>query len=224
LVLERESYNDLMNEPELPQAKRETTAKLYRRAKTCLLSASDDDEINMHSIRLSEFEIITTIGVGGFGRVELVRNLRDSKCYAMKVLKKEHIVAMKQQDHVMNERNVLFDTKSKYIARLYKTFKDRKYLYMIMEVCMGGELWSLLRDRRYFDENEAKFYLACVSEGLHYLHEKNIVYRDLKPENILLDSKGYVKLVDFGFAKKLQSGKKTWTFCGTPVSNLFKKK
>ena len=70
--------------------------------------------------------------------------------------------------------------------------------------------------RQQFDEHTAKFVVGCVVEGLNYLHSKGIVYRDLKPENLLLDERGYVKIVDFGFSKKIGFRQKTWTFCGTP--------
>ena len=49
-----------------------------------------------------------------------------------------------------------------------------------------------------------------------YLHSRGVIYRDMKPENLLLDEQGYVKMVDFGFARVLDQGKKSWTFCGTP--------
>lgn len=60
---------------------------------------------------------------------------------------------------------------------------------------MGGEVWTLLRDRRCFDDNAACFVAACVVEALDYLHGADVVYRDLKPENLLLDRDGFVKLV-----------------------------
>uniref|UniRef100_A0A4W6G3J8 Protein kinase domain-containing protein n=1 Tax=Lates calcarifer TaxID=8187 RepID=A0A4W6G3J8_LATCA len=134
----------------------------------------------------------------------------------MKCIKKKHIVDTRQQEHVYSEKNILQQTNSAFIIRLFRTFRDDKFVYMLLEVCLGGELWTLLRDMGCFDEATARFCTGCVLEAFDYLHTMGIVYRDLKPENLLLDAEGYVKMADFGFAKKIGLGKKTWTFCGTP--------
>ncbi|XP_051897035.1 cGMP-dependent protein kinase 1-like isoform X2 [Pristis pectinata] len=165
----------------------------------------------------TDFNVCGTLGVGGFGRVELVQlKHEESRSFAMKILKKQHIVDTRQQEHIRSERQIMQEAHCDFIVRLYRTFRDAKYLYMLMEACLGGELWTILRDRGSFDDATTRFYTACVLEALAYLHCKGVIFRDLKPENIILSHKGYAKLVDFGFAKKIGFGKKTWTFCGTP--------
>ncbi|XP_038641119.1 cGMP-dependent protein kinase 1-like isoform X5 [Scyliorhinus canicula] len=169
------------------------------------------------SLERTDFSVHQTLGVGGFGRVELVQlKNEEGRSFAMKILKKHHIVEMRQQEHIRSEKQIMQETHCDFIVRLYRTFRDHKYLYMLMEACLGGELWTILRDRGSFDDSTTRFYTACVLEAFAYLHSKGVIYRDLKPENIILNYRGYAKLVDFGFAKKIGFGKKTWTFCGTP--------
>ncbi|XP_061600620.1 cGMP-dependent protein kinase 2 [Cololabis saira] len=163
-----------------------------------------------------ELQVIATLGVGGFGRVELVKLRDEDATFALKCIKKQHIVDTRQQEHIYSEKSILQQTNSAFIIRLFRTFRDSKCVYMLLEVCLGGELWTVLRDMSYFEEPTARFCTGCVLEAFDYLHSVGVVYRDLKPENLLLDADGYVKMADFGFAKKIGVGKKTWTFCGTP--------
>uniref|UniRef100_A0A674PKW8 cGMP-dependent protein kinase n=1 Tax=Takifugu rubripes TaxID=31033 RepID=A0A674PKW8_TAKRU len=200
-----ERRNALLHSPQMDSAEAQQHRRFMERV--ALLSAHRP---------FQHLDIIATLGMGGFGRVELVKLKDEDVTFALKCIKKKHIVDTRQQEHIYSEKTILQQTNSVFIIRFFRTFRDDKFVYMLLEACLGGELWSLLRDMSYFDDPTAMFCTGCVLEAFDYLHAMGIVYRDLKPENLLLDARGYVKLADFGFAKKIGLGKKTWTFCGTP--------
>lgn len=149
------------------------------------------------------------------GLVKLVDIEKLHNSYALKVLEKGAIIKNHQQLNVHNEKNILMNCDHPFVVKLYRTFKDKKYLYLMMEYVQGGELFNFLHVvyDGHLPDHFVKFYTACVIDALHYLHSLSIVYRDLKPENLMIDNKGYIKMVDFGFAKKLVF--KTFTVCGT---------
>jgi protein kinase A len=175
------------------------------------------DEVGESSETLSihDFELVKTLGTGTFARVWLVKlrggdgNDKQSdkdRIYALKVLRKAEVVRLKQVDHVNHERSILSDVAGHpFITTLITTFSDHDSLYMLLDYCPGGEIFSYLRKAKRFEENVAKFYAAEIVLILEFLHEsEGVAYRDLKPENILLDAEGHVKLVDFGFAKRVR--------------------
>ncbi|XP_041066305.1 cGMP-dependent protein kinase 1-like [Carcharodon carcharias] len=209
LVIDRDSFRQLTGSLE------DVSSREYESAE--MQAEFEAEAAFFGSLERTDFNVHQTLGVGGFGRVELVQlKNEEGRSFAMKILKKHHIVEMRQQEHIRSEKQIMQEAHCDFIVRLYRTFRDHKYLYMLMEACLGGELWTILRDRGSFDDATTRFYTACVLEAFAYLHSKGVIYRDLKPENIILNHRGYAKLVDFGFAKKIGFGKKTWTFCGTP--------
>ena len=124
------------------------------------------------------------------------------------------IIRLKQVDHIMSEKAILQAINHPMIITLYGTSQDDLNLYMYMEFVAGGELFSHLRRAGRFTNDTGKFFAGSIVLALQHLHALDIVYRDLKPENLLLDEFGYLKITDFGFAKKVED--RTWTLCGTP--------
>ncbi|XP_016979079.2 cGMP-dependent protein kinase 1 [Drosophila rhopaloa] len=166
-------------------------------------------------VAISELKKIATMGCGAFGRVDLVS--LGQQALALKIIKKIEVVKQDQIEHVYNEKNVMIKCRhSPFIVQLYRTYRNDKYVYFLMEACMGGDVWTVMSKRQYFDEKTAKFIAGCVVEAFDYLHSHNFIYRDLKPENLMLGTDGYCKLVDFGFAKFVRHNEKTNTFAGTP--------
>ncbi|RXM99562.1 RAC-gamma serine/threonine-protein kinase [Acipenser ruthenus] len=144
---------------------------------------------------MNDFDYLKLLGKGTFGKVILVREKASGKYYAMKILKKEVIIA----------------------KSLKYSFQTKDRLCFVMEYVNGGELFFHLSRERVFSEDRTRFYGAEIVSALDYLHSAKIVYRDLKLENLMLDKDGHIKITDFGLCKEGITDAATMkTFCGTP--------
>ena len=92
----------------------------------------------------------------------------------MKCINKNSVVQAGQRRHVKAEREILMEVDSKFILKLYKTFRDDKYVYLLTEVLLGGELFTLMKRNGPLEEDKAKFAVACVVEAIGYLHDRNV--------------------------------------------------
>ena len=171
---------------------------------------------SIKEVKLEDFKILKIIGRGSFGKVSLVEYIPTNEIYAMKSLKKDILIEQEQIENTILEKNILENINYPLLCNLIFCFQTEERIYFIMPFLSGGELFQHLRKFRTFDEQKVKFYSSQIALAIEYLHNKGIIYRDLKPENILMDEKGYLRLADFGMAKKLNNNEKAMSFCGTP--------
>ena len=208
LSLSRENVRLMMGSLEVlaaqVQARRDREAM---RARSSAFASSDLIEVGK-------------LGSGTFGKVALVEHKPTGKTFALKSMVKKRLVAQKQVDHALQEKIVLAMCSSPFINSLVAVLCDASdpngKVHMLLEPCLGGELFALLHEAGCFEFHTANFYAACVTSALAHLHSNRTVYRDLKPENVVIDHHGYLQLIDFGFAKILSGSPKTYTLCGTP--------
>eukprot|EP00003_Mantamonas_plastica_P008174 TRINITY_DN1708_c0_g1_i3.p1 TRINITY_DN1708_c0_g1~~TRINITY_DN1708_c0_g1_i3.p1 ORF type:complete len:541 (-),score=170.04 TRINITY_DN1708_c0_g1_i3:344-1966(-) len=166
------------------------------------LSSKESLYMRLRRQRLSpsDFEPLKVIGRGAFGEVILVRKIDTEEIYAMKKLKKSEMVKKDQVAHVRAERDVLTEADCPWVVKLFYSFQDDRYLYLIMEYLPGGDMMTLLIRYDTLTEEATRFYIAETLLAVDAIHRLHYVHRDLKPDNLLLTKDGHIKLSDFGLS------------------------
>jgi protein kinase A len=160
-------------------------------------------EISQPFISLKDFRLLNIIGRGGFGKVWAAETKVGHRLYAIKEMMKTRIIKRKSVKSILNERFLLSMIKHPFIVNIQYAFQDRLNLYLVMDLVTGGDLRYHLSNKKVFDEPQTKFIISCILMGLEYLHVNGIIHRDIKPENLVFDSKGYIRIIDFGIANTL---------------------
>lgn len=169
---------------------------------------------NTNQIR-DEYKIwMDQLGKGAFGEVRKALHLESGVYRAIKIIYKEQ-TKLEEQKKILNEIDILKKLDHPNIVKIYEYFEDGKFIYIVMELVTGGELFEKIQTVHRFSEKKAAEYFRQILSGVNYLHKHNIVHRDLKPENILFDGE-LLKIVDFGTSKIYDSSKKMKRCEGTP--------
>ncbi|CAI5738688.1 unnamed protein product [Hyaloperonospora brassicae] len=164
---------------------------------------------------LADFQLLSVIGQGTFGKVLLVRHATTGIVHAMKIISKQFVIDMDSVHYMKTERNVMTKIRHPFVIGLNYAFQTESKVYLVMEYQSGGELFSYMKEEGTFTEDAVRFYLAEMVLALEHLHGHGIIHRDLKPENVLISAEGHIKLTDFGLAKEYVEGQELLTVCGT---------
>jgi len=190
-----------LQDPSLTEQEREMLKRELERKE------SDYARLQRQKMSADDFEPLTIIGRGAFGEVRICREKSTGKIMAMKKLKKSEMVRRGQVDHVKAERNLLAEVNSQTVVKLYYSFQDDEFLYLIMEYLPGGDMMTLLMRKDILSEQETRFYIAQTVLAIDHVHRHNYIHRDIKPDNLLLDTRGHMKLSDFGLCKSIDCSK-----------------
>jgi CRP-like cAMP-binding protein len=178
------------------------------------------DEGDFSSAEVGDLEAIYPLGQGVAGTVMLVRHQVTGRTAALKAINIARAVELGYGSYAAAEASILKSVHHPFLCVLYRTLKHSTQVFLVMEPVLGGELLHVMMNEPDVAsvEKNIRFYVGQCLEMLCYLHRMKIAYRDMKPENLLLGHDGYLKLIDFGFAKKLNMGpnEETFTMCGTP--------
>lgn len=125
----------------------------------------------------ASFSSLKIIGKGAFGEVKLVQKRTNGQIYALKSLIKSEMFKKDQLAHVRAERDILAESDSPWVVKLYTTFQDSVFLYMLMEYLPGGDLMTMLIKYEIFTEDITRFYMAEIVLAIEAVHKLGYIHR-----------------------------------------------
>jgi calcium-dependent protein kinase len=158
------------------------------------------------------------LGEGSYGSVCKATNISTKAIRAVKTIAKSQL---KNSDKFRQEIAIMKMMDHPNIIKLYESFEDHRNIYLVMELCAGGELFDKIIEAGHFSEVQAAILMQQIIRAIYYMHENQVCHRDLKPENFLFMDKNpieknYLKIIDFGLSCKFKAGQALATKAGTP--------
>ena len=175
------------------------------------------------------YEIKESLGSGSFGTVVSAVHKETHVARAIKIINKYKLHSEDSRTKVINEVMILRRLDHPHIVKIFEFYEDEFNLYVVMELCKGGELLDTIIKKGSMSEADASHFMQQIFSAVYYMHSSGIVHRDLKLENMLLDNKlsRNIKIVDFGTACELPRHKKLTQTVGTLnyiAPDIFKKR
>ncbi|XP_014665091.1 PREDICTED: serine/threonine-protein kinase Nek1-like [Priapulus caudatus] len=167
---------------------------------------------------MEKYTRIKKIGEGSFGTAYLVRANDDGNLYVIKEINMCKMTP-KEREEARKEVAVLSRMKHPNIVSYRESFEESGQLYIVMDYCDGGDLYSKINLQHgiLFTEDQILDWFAQICLAIKHVHDRKILHRDLKSQNIFLNKSVIVQLGDFGIARVLNSTTDFAKTCiGTP--------
>mmetsp|Transcript_91275 Transcript_91275/g.190889 ORF Transcript_91275/g.190889 Transcript_91275/m.190889 type:complete len:553 (+) Transcript_91275:253-1911(+) len=160
------------------------------------------------------------LGQGAFGSVCKGTSQETGVCRAIKSLSKARAVEVRKR--YRQEMTIMKMTDHPNIIKLYETFEDKSHMFLVMELCSGGDVMKRLMAIGRFSESDSALLMKQILRSVFYMHTKGLCHRDVKPENFLFltqapVAENTVKIIDFGLSCQMKENQVMTTKLGTPA-------
>ncbi|KAK8858213.1 hypothetical protein M9Y10_013314 [Tritrichomonas musculus] len=166
---------------------------------------------------IGAYKFVKFLSSGTYGGVWECRHITTGELVACKIIDLENCKNPDFLPHFKNELIIHSQIRHPSITQLLDVLMDKENLYIIVELCDGGDLNDIVISSGGLTESQARHYFRQIMSAVSYIHQLGVAHRDIKLENILITSNDQAKLTDFGLCKQQNTGSLLLTTCGTLI-------